>query len=188
MTLATAEELASFLQRPTIDRATAEMLLDLAAGEVADEIGQPVEVLTTTETYDGLPADHPAAAELFLRRWPVTEVTEVTSDVDVLDPAAYAWSVRGRVVRTDGDVLSAALGGITVTYTAGWAQDTRQWRTARWVSLGCAARAYVNPGQLAEITVGSVTSAYPKENDGRTGRVELSRSERAALAALRRAV
>jgi hypothetical protein len=182
---ATAEDLASFLQVPTVDRYSAELALDLASDAVRAEVNQDIDVATTTEIHDGLPPTHPWANTIFLRQIPVTGISSVVSDGLLLVPTEYEWSAYGTIVRYSLP-FSALLGGIAVTYTHGWATTSRQYRLARVTALQVAARCYVNPGQLDVLTIGSISRSFPKENDGRTGRVELTRYEQRRLDPLRR--
>jgi hypothetical protein len=182
---ATADDLASFLQLPSVDRYTAELLLDQASDAVREETGQDVIIATTTEVYDGLPGDHPYADTVFLRQVPVTAVSGVSSDGVALAADEYEWSARGVIVRLRRP-FSDALGGIAVTYTHGWDTTALQYRVAQSVALQVAARAYVNPYQLDSLTVGQVTRSFPKENDGHSGRIELSLYEKRRLDILRR--
>ena len=182
---ATAEDLASYLQLNTVDRYTAELLLELASDAVRAVVGQSVDVVTSTEVYDGLDHGHPWAGTIFLRQVPVVAVSAVVSDGVPVPAADYEWSTRGSITRLSG-AFSAAQSGIAVTYTHGWDADTRQWRQARAVALQAAARAYVNPYQLDSLTVGSVSRSWPKDNEGRSGRLELTTFERRSLDDLRR--
>lgn len=183
---ATAEELASFLQLPTVDRFTAELALEMASDAVRAEVDQDIDVVTTTnEIHDGLPGSHPFADTIFLRQVPVTAVTAVITDGVSLAPADYEWSARGVIVRRTG-VFSSLLSGTTVTYTHGWLPESREYQTVRITVIQAAARCYVNPSQLDMLTVGGIVRAWPKENDGRTGRVELTKYEQRRLDPLRR--
>lgn len=181
---AIAEDLASFLQVPTVDRYTAEMLLDLASDAVRDEIHQQIDQSTTVEIYDGLPNDHPWAHVIFLRETPVTAVSGVVSDGVTLASGEYEWSARGPIVRNIG-VFSQAERGISVTYTHGWAPGSRELATARGVAIQVAARAYVNPMQVDRVTVGGISRDYAR-SDPRPGRLELSEFEKRRLDPLRR--
>jgi hypothetical protein len=182
---ATAEDLASFLQVPAVDRYSAELALDLASEAVRAEVNQDIDVITSTEIHDGLPVGHQWADTIFLRQVPVTAVSAVMSDGALVAATDYECSAYGVIHRFSAP-FSARSGGITVTYTHGWAAGTRQLRLARITALQVAARCYVNPGQLDTLIVGSITRGFPKENDGRTGRVELTRYEQRRLDPLRR--
>ena len=179
----TAEDLASFLQLPTVDRYTAELLLDLASDAIRDEVHQQIDQATTTEVYDGLPGDHPWAHVIFLRQVPVTAVSGVISDGITLSATAYEWSAAGTIVRNIG-VFSTSERGISVTYTHGWTAGTRELATVRGVCLQVAARAYVNPMQVDRITVGGISRDFA--NSPRPGRLELSEFEKRRLDPLRR--
>jgi hypothetical protein len=181
---ATAEDLASFIQVPTVDRYTAEMLLDLASDTIRDEVGQDIDQATTTETYDGLPLGHPWAHAIFLRQVPVTAVSSVVSDGLTLSSADYEWTAKGVILMRFG-ALSTQAGGITVTYTHGHAPGSRALSTARAICLQVAARAYVNPGQVEQITVGGISRSFAR-SDPRSGRLELSEYEKRRLDPLRR--
>lgn len=182
---ATAEDLASFLQVPTVDRYTAEMLLELASDAVRDEVHQDVDSATTTEAYDGLPADHRYSGVIFLRQVPVTAVSAVVSDGVTVPSTDYEWSAKGWINKVVAVPFSSAAQGISVTYTHGWAPGSRELATARSVCLQVAARAYVNPGQVDRITVGAVSRDFAR-SDPRPGRLELSEYEKRRLDPLRR--
>lgn len=182
---ATAEDLASFLQLPTVDRYSAELALDLASDAVRAEIDMDIDVGTTTEIHDGLPVGHPWADTIFLRQWPVTAVSAVTSDGVLVPSTEYEWSRRGTITRFF-TAFSDRQSGISVTYTHGWASTSREFALARVIAIQVAARVYVNPGQVDVLTVGSISRTFPKENDGRTGRAELTRYEQRRLDPLRR--
>jgi len=182
----TAEDLASFLQVPTVDRYTAELLLDLASDAVRGETGLDIDVATTTEAYDGLDASNLYAGTVFLRQRPVTAVSGVSDAGVLLVPVTqYEWSAGGVISRVDGLPFTDLAGGILVTYTHGWATNTREWRLARMVTLQVAARAYVNPLQVDSVTVGGITRTYPR-SEPRTGRLELTEFEKRRLDPLRR--
>ena len=181
---ATAEDLASFLQVPTVDRYSAELLLDLASDAVRDEVHQDIDQATTTEVYDGLPPGHPWAHVIFLRQVPVTAVSAVVSDGLTLPSSAYEWRGTGTIISTFG-MFSAYDRGISVTYTHGHAPGSRGLATARSICLQVAARAYVNPGQVERITVGGISREFAR-SDPRPGRLELSEYEKRRLDPLRR--
>ena len=183
---ATAEELASFLQLPTVDRFTAELALEMASDAVRAEVDQDITVVTTTnEIHDGLPAWNPYADTIFLRQVPVTAVSAVYSDGVLVPADDYEWSARGTITRFSRP-FSDRQSGNTVTYTHGWGTESREYQTARLTAIQAAARCYVNPGQLDMLTVGGIVRSFPKENDGRTGRVELTKYEQRRLDPLRR--
>lgn len=182
---ATAEDLASFLQVPTVDRYSAEMLLDLASDAIRDEVHQEITSASGTEVYDGLPSGHEWAGVIFLRQIPVTAVSAVVSDGITVPATDYEWSARGWINKVIGPPFSSAAGGISVTYTHGWAPGSRELDTARGVCLQVAARAYVNPMQVDRITVGGVSRDFAR-TDPRPGRLELSEFEKRRLDPLRR--
>jgi len=181
---ATAEDLASFLQVPTVDRYTAEMLLDLASDAIRDEVPQQIDQASSTEVFDGLPQDHPWAHVIFLRETPVTAVSGVINDGATMASGDYEWSARGTIVRNIG-VFSDSERGISVAYTHGWAPGSRELATARGVCLQVAARAYVNPMQVDQVTVGGISRSFAR-SDPRPGRLELSEYEKRRLDPLRR--
>ena len=181
---ATPEDLASYLQVGSVDRYSAELLLDLASGAVRDEVHQQIDQASSVEIYDGLPGDHPWAHVIFLRQVPVTAVASVVSDGTTVDPGSYEWSSDGAIVHATG-VWSSALGGIQVTYTHGWSPGDPALATARSVTLQIAARAYTNPGQVDSLTVGGISRTYSRDSP-RPGRVEMSEHERRRLDPLRR--
>lgn len=50
---ASAAELASLVQRSEVDTITSNLLLSAAADIIRNEVGQDIDLLTTSETYDG---------------------------------------------------------------------------------------------------------------------------------------
>ncbi|WP_066373967.1 hypothetical protein [Herbidospora mongoliensis] len=99
---ASVDELATALGREPVtgftdaERERAELLLNLATGEIDRELGQHLALTTETFTLDG-----PGGVRLLLPRWPVTEVTAVTvldqddAATDLSYPADYRWSTAG---------------------------------------------------------------------------------------------
>ena len=114
---ATASDLASILQRDTIDTYTANLLLNGAADAIRNEVGLQIDLLTTTETYDPPPIANwweppPADSALLLRERQVTAVTSIVENgvalVDLDD------TILVRVIDVDGPcgVHGHRLGGI----------------------------------------------------------------------------
>lgn len=182
---ATPEDLASFLQLPSIDRYTGELLIALAGDAIRDEIHQRVDLATTTEVYDGLPADHEWADTIFLREREVVAVTGIVDAGVSLAPVVdFTWTAQGAVVRNRA-AFTALLGGILVTYTHGWASASREWQTCRGVAIQVAARTYVNPGQNERVIIGTVRRDFPRDQP-LTGRLQLTEFEKRRLDFLRR--
>lgn len=182
---ATAEDLASFLQVPTVDRYTAELVLDLASDAIRDEVHQTITEDTTTEVYDGIAASCGYSDVIFLRQIPVTAVSAVIDDGVTVAATDYEWSARGWIKRTAGGSWSSAAQGIEVTYTHGWASGSAEIATARGVCLQLAARTYVNPGQVDRVQVGQISRDFSR-TDPRPGRLQLSDYEKRRLDPLRR--
>ncbi len=127
----------------TIDEDRAGLLLELASDAVRGELGQ--QLTETTETLpvtarDGL---------LILPELPVTGLVAITTAAGVLIPSGdYTWTPAGIVSRTD---CRPWAGTVTVTYTHGYQTVPA---VARRVTIQVALRAYTNPQQLEQETVG----------------------------------
>lgn len=96
MAFATVVELKHHVQHD-VDPTRAEQLLELVSSAVADAVGTDIAAATHTDTIDGT-----GAPTVTLPQWPVTAVTSVTVDGDLLDDDGWSWSDAGVLERTGG--------------------------------------------------------------------------------------
>jgi len=74
--------------------ATVTALIADAQALIESHVGRPLESGTRTDIFDG------GRVALFLRTWPVTEITTVTEDAVVLAVTDFKWYPNGKVIRT----------------------------------------------------------------------------------------
>lgn len=187
---ASPEELASFLQRD-LDTATAELLLDMASDAIREDVGQHVELVED----DIVTLDPPAGRSLLLPELPVVDVTSLKiSGLALVADSDYRWTPAGIIRRygtalTIGDITingwtwGDLAGSIEVTYSHGYPANSRQLKTCRTVCIQAAARAYVNPGQVASAEIGGTSKTFFAGTA--SGRLELTDYERHLLDPLR---
>ncbi len=118
MSYATPDQLAAWMGLPPFtpeseDEIRAQLLLDVATGKIDDELGQSLVLGPTVDDLDGAGSD-----VLVLSRWPVTAVTSVTVDGELLDPADYEWETAGLLRRKRG--CWALCDEVTASFTAGY--------------------------------------------------------------------
>jgi hypothetical protein len=75
------------------DSTVTDLIAD-AQALIEAEVGRTLESASRAETFDGGPV------ALFLKYFPVTAVTSVSEDGDVLTSADYAFKENGRLIRT----------------------------------------------------------------------------------------
>jgi hypothetical protein len=73
---------------------TVTALIADAQALIESHVGRPLESGTRTDIFDG------GRVALFLRTWPVTEITTVTEDGTVLTADDFKWYPNGKVIRT----------------------------------------------------------------------------------------
>ncbi|MEW2635259.1 hypothetical protein AB0903_27345 [Streptomyces sp. NPDC048389] len=178
MAYATADELRLFLRHlgafTDDETATAELLIDLAAGEIDDVTGQPLEQSTNTETLDSPTRQAPwpqapgtGSHTLILPRWPVTDVTSVTllnddEDDEVLEVGKdhdFTWSAAGTLTRVNGWWPTHDQ-SVQVVYTAGYATIPAG---VKRIVLRMAAAAWGNPTLLASESLGDHSRSFSAE-------------------------
>lgn len=127
-------------------RARAELLLDLAAGVIDDELGQSLIQEETTVELDGTGTD-----VLLLPRWPVTAMASVTviddldeDPVEVVEDVDFRWSRDGRLRRLCR-CWPCVERAVTVTYTAGY-PDEEIPAGIQSITLRLARQGWENPG------------------------------------------
>lgn len=152
MPYATEADLEALVQAD-IPAATATLLLELASGAVDGDAGRPLTSAEYDETLTG------AGTRTLWVDWPLTAVTSVTVDGDLLvDGVDYTWSRSGWITRTGG--VWPVDADIDVTYTAGFADGSPELSTAKRITLEVAARVAANPQQLQSLTTDGVAATF----------------------------
>jgi hypothetical protein len=144
----TPEELASFMQSD-LDRATAELAVDMATAYVQNIVGQRITQGTSNVT---LYVTDPGATTVRLPQWPATDVTEVTigggaavTDFTVLPTGLYRANGF-----TTGQTYSNAPVPVTVAYTHGYDPIPDDIKAA---TLYVAAQMYGNPSGATSVAI-----------------------------------
>lgn len=174
MAYATAADLCSFMQVPSVDTATADLILQCVADGMDDWAGQPLAQQDVT----ALLIDGTGAAEFVLPGFPVNSVTSIetlgddatwtllTSGVD------YAWSSSGVVERRwkNGNSRTrivppwpSAKASIRASYNRGRGGVSK---SLQFVNLSAAARLMANPLSLISEQVGGMQLRYSAKESG----------------------
>jgi hypothetical protein len=175
---ATANELRLFLRHlgafTDDETAQADLLIDLAEGEVEDVTGQSLELSTDTVILDAPTRQDPwpqvagtGSHKLLLPRWPVTSVTSVTilNDTEADEELTYGadhdytWSASGTLTRVNGWWPTWDR-GVQVVYTAGHSPYPVG---AKRIVLRMAAAAWGNPMLLASESLGDHSRSFSAE-------------------------
>ena len=178
MAYASAEELRLLLRHPgpfTDDEtAQAELLLELAEGEIDDVTGQSLTLATDTWILDSPTRQDPwpqapgtGSHKLVLPRWPVTAVESVTilNDTEADEVLAhgadhdYTWSAAGALTRVNGWWPTFDR-SVQVVATAG--HDPVPAGIKR-IALRMAAAAWGNPMLLASESLGDHARSFSAE-------------------------
>jgi len=187
MAYATPADLAGFLQVPSVDTASATLILQLVSDEIDAYVGQSLDQITVT----ALLLDGPAAesSQLVLPGFPVTAVTSVeVQERDgtwtlLAEGTDYHWSTSGVVQRIfssfdPNDPVQPAwptwAQSVRVSYTRG---DPAVLGPVKGVCLSAAGRMFINPGSLQSEQNGGMSLRY----GAKTGSVELSILEQRVL-------
>lgn len=188
MAYATPADLASFLQVPSVDTASATLILQLVADEIDAYIGQSLAQVVVV----GALLDGPAAgsSELVLPGFPVTAV----DSIEVQEPDGVTWTLLAEGT----DYHWSASGVVTRIYSTfdpndpvnpqwpTWARSIRAGYTRgnaavlgqiKGVNLSAAARMFVNPAGLQSERIGGMDVRYSAKG----GSVELSTVEEKIL-------
>lgn len=187
MVYATPDDLAAFLQMPSVNAASATLILQLVSDEIDAYVGQSLVV----ETVAGLLLDGPASgsAQLVLPGFPVAAV----SSIEVQEPDStwtlltedtdYHWSTSGVVNRVfssfdPNDPVQPAwptwAQSVRVSYTRG---DSAVLGAVKGVCLSAAARMFINPAGIQSEQIGGMSLRYGAKSGG----VELSPIEERVL-------
>jgi len=174
MAYATPADLCSFMSVPSVDTATAQLILDIVAGSMDDWCDQSLAQQDLT----GMLLDGTGTAEFVLPGFPVNSVTSIetlgadgtwtllTSGVD------YTWSASGVVRRrwlhgSPGSLVLPAWpvgqSSIRVTYNRG-AGTVKP--SIKGVNLAVAARLMSNPTGLISEQIGGMQLRYGAKTAG----------------------
>jgi hypothetical protein len=167
--MVTTDELASYVGRPIeSDDASALLALELATAAVQDYCAQTLFLVEDEEIY----APGSGTRVVLLPEAPVSAVTALEVDGEVLDPTLYDWAADGVLTRLRG---IWPLGGrrIVVTYTHGYDPIPT---AIKAVVLSVAARVLDSPAAVRQETIGAYSVTYTN------GAPTLLDSETAALA------
>jgi hypothetical protein len=138
---------------------TVTALIADAQALIESHVGRPLEGGSRTDIFDG------GRVALFLRTWPVTEITSVTEDGVALAVTDYLWYPNGKVIRTSttgSQILWKAYKpqSITIVYEGGYLAAENDLHDIALEHLGslCAevvARAFRKGAASAAIPAGS---------------------------------
>lgn len=187
MAYATPADLASFLQVPSVDTASATLILQLVADEIDACIGQSlIQVIVTGALLDGPAA---GSSQLVLPGFPVTAVDSIeVQEADgtwtlLAEGTDYHWSTSGVVTR----IFSTFDPNDPVNpQWPTWAQSIRASYTRgnptvlgqiKGVNLSVAARMFVNPSGLQSERIGGMDLRYGAKG----GAIEFSAVEQKVL-------
>lgn len=185
MAYATASDLASFLQVPSVDTATADLFLQLVSDEMDDWAGQTLG----QQNVSGLLLDGTGAAELVLPGYPVNSIASIevlatdgtwTLLVDGVD---YAWSASGVVRRRWPEMNPAtqvlpAWPVLPASVRAAYNRGTGVVKgSIKGVCLAVTARMMTNPAGLLAEQIGGMQLRYA----AKTGGVEFTPIEQRIL-------
>lgn len=147
--LATAQQLASWLQVDSVESDAATLALNVASGAVRRYCGWSI----SAETKTGELVDGTGRRSVWLPTLRLTAVSDVTEGgVALVDGTDYVWTREGRLYRAG--LWRNVPRNIQVTYTHGF--DTVP-DDVQGVTLSAAGRIYVNPEGWRQHTVGSET-------------------------------
>lgn len=155
--LATADELADFLDDATIPATRAELMLDLVSGLVRAELGQALHPVV-----DDVVRVHGTGTELLtLPEVPVGEVASIVEDPDgaateLTSGVDFDWSPDGLLFRLSG-TWRRRYRWYEITYSHGYDEIPDGIKA---VVLRVAARGVVNPEGLATEQVQSAGVGY----------------------------
>lgn len=177
--LATANELVTAAQRPSLTPDQAQLALRRVSGAIRAWCGWPIslEVVTSQIIRPG----RPWRSWLFLPTLHLVSVEGVTEGgVALVDGTDFEWNERGRLLRNGwwSDVLDS----IVVSYTHGFADGEAERELARDVCLAAAVRRVQNPQSHSSETTGTESWLAGVETVGRV----LTDAERQELGPIRR--
>lgn len=149
--MAVAADLKTFLRVEEMDEDLATMLLDAVSSEICTFADQTFTHAEETKIVNGS-----GTPLLILPGLPVSEVSEVKEDGEVVDPETYDWSESGMLFRRYG-IWRARFRGYEVTYTHGVDGVPEH---IKLLTIRVAARGYVNPTGLVQENEGGYGAGY----------------------------
>lgn len=150
---ATPAELASWLQVPSVDTATATLALNVASAAIRGQAGWSI----TQEVVTAAVVDGPGGVTIWLATPRLTAVALVKEEgVTLTVVTDYDWKADGRLVRVGG-VWSCKPRAIELTYTHGYSTVPDD---IKGLCLQVAGRLYHNPDTLRSYTVGGVSETF----------------------------
>lgn len=158
---ATPAELASWLQVPEVDTATATLQLAAATQAIRDYCGWSI----TEETVTGAVLDAAGSRSIWLPTLLLTAVgpvVELGVTLTVLDD--YDWTRYGRLLRSKKWPNQAR--SVAVTYTHGYAAAPD---SVKGVCLALAGRVYNNPVGARSQTAGPFAQSFAVPSSGAVG-------------------
>lgn len=185
MAYATPADLASLMQVPSVDTATAQLILDMVADSMDDWCGQSL----AQQDIAGLLIDGTGAAEFVLPGFPVNSVASIEilgadgTWTLLADGVDYTWSSSGVVERRwphgqPGSLVvppwPAGRSSIRVAYNRGVGTVKA---SVKGVNLSVAARLMTNPDGLLSEQIGAMQLRYAAKAAG----IEFSPVEQGVL-------
>ena len=174
----TVPELPSYLQVPSVDTTTANLLIGMAEASVRVYCGWNISAETVTNQ-----VVEPVGYDLFLPTLRLTAVASIVDNGVTLDAAtAYQWRSNGHVRLRSRSSLSWWPPQLTVTYTHGLAAGAKELTVVKQVVASAVSRLIGNPSVLQQMQVGDVMEQYAVAPQVPAG---LLYSEQAALGSFR---
>lgn len=140
--LVTPAELASFLQVPTLDTATADLLINLATAKVQASAGQRIVDATDTAVIDVEICEF--NEYLPLPQLPVRSVATVTLNGTVISDWFMRKQQLWRLLGWSWNTLAPSQ--VKVLYTHGYPDGSQGLELARGMTFALTAAGYGNPG------------------------------------------
>lgn len=153
-TLASADDLKTYLQDPNLPDDVATLALEASSGLIRDYCHISFDFVAD----DVVVLDGTGSTALLLPEVPVSLVSEVRELGVVLDPDSYEWDQDGIITRLDWRVGWRRIKrAYQVIFDHGYAASPE---SVRAVCYRVAARGITNPGGLSQETVGRYTAQY----------------------------
>lgn len=179
---ASVSELETHLQRSfaPAEIGPAEQALDLASGLIQSYTGMELFPGTTSQTWRRPANFSRLGGSLVLRQRPVTVVTEVVIDGDVVDPADYTVAGPTGILSVSPSApLSQTLPDwpavVTVEYGYGFDPVPG---FVKAVCLEVARQSFDNPQGFVQMSAGPFSATYGSNRDAPVGLVLTARHER----------
>lgn len=167
-------ELASYLQVPSVDTSTADLLIGMAEASVRAFCGWKITEETLTSQ-----VVEPVGGYLFLPTLRLTAVASVVENGATLTVGTgYRWRRNGTITRV-GTYWHCGWQSVVVTYTHGYAAGASELSVVKQVVAAAVGRLMDRADQLASVTVGGVSESFVTAPNVPAG---LLYNEQAALA------